>query len=372
VKTDPIYKTLVIGCGSGGVGSGGAHSIAYAHADAYVKHPQTDIVAACDLNQENLARFQETYNVPEGDTDLAKLLRRVKPDLVSVCTFVGSHVPIFDVLKASRPKVILMEKPFALSMDDARRMTEESGRLGIKLAVNHFRRLLPCYAKAREILDSGAIGTLQMISTSVANWDQMEWGTHWLDMIRFFKHDMPVEWVFGQVECSGNIAEKVIKGRPMNYGHITEEHSVNYFAFRDGTRALLDAGKALNGDAVFNFLGTAGALYLLGDGTLLLINAGGAQKIEGGSSLTATPENPAHTLLVAVESLVTWMNGGDVSPIAAESALRSAELCLASYESAVRQKRMDLPLGPQSDFPLNYYKRKPVPTNPQGNPNGHI
>jgi len=119
------------------------------------------------LDADNLAKFQKHYDVPEGDTDLAKLLERVQPDLVSICTFVGSHVPIFDIVKTARPKGILMEKPFALCMDDIRRMTDESAELGIKFAINHFRRLVPSFAKTRDLLDEGAIGEVQMITTAV-------------------------------------------------------------------------------------------------------------------------------------------------------------------------------------------------------------
>ena len=348
-------KVLVIGCGSGGKGSGGGHSIAYAHANAYAASPRTQIVAACDLDGKNLARFQKEYDVPEGDTDLAKLLERIQPDLVSICTYVGSHVPIFDVVKAARPKGILMEKPFALCMDDVRRLTQESAELGIKLAVNHFRRLAPAFAKVREQLDADAIGDVQLITAAVDGWDQMEWGTHWLDMLRFFKHDQAVRWVFGQVECSGRIGEKDKGHRTVNYGHIVEEHSVNYLCFEDGTRGLLDAGKCLAGDAVFSFLGTEGALYLKPNGVIALVNGDGRQEIDGGS-MNTLPEHAGTLMRSAIESLVDWAEGGEVSLIAAENAAKSAELCLAAYESAVRQKRIDLPLGPQSDFPLNFFK----------------
>lgn len=355
MSSSPL-KVLVIGCGSGGQGSGGAHSIGYAHANAYVAHPRTEIVAACDLNPDNLAGFQKHFHVPEGDTDLAKLLERVQPDLVSVCTFVASHVPIFDVVKTARPKGILMEKPFALCMDDARRMTRESEELNIKMAVNHFRRLVPAYAKTRELLDAGAIGEVQIVTASVDGWDQMEWGTHWLDMLRFFKHDQPVRWVFGQVECSGRAAEKEMFGRKVNYGHIVEEHSMNYLAFEDGTRALLDAGQSLKGDAIFSFLGTAGVIYLKASGQITVLNAGGSQEIDGGSGIDATPENKNIPMIVSVSSLVDWVDGGPVSPIAAANATLSAELCLAAYESTVRRKRIDLPMGPQAEFPLNAFK----------------
>ena len=352
---DATLKALIIGTGPGGDGAGSGHSIGYAHADSYAAHPRARIEAACDLNADYLEAFRDHYDVPETDTDLTALLDRVRPDLVSVCAPVPAHRPILDQVKAYRPAGILMEKPFALCMDDARAMTREASANGIKMTVNHMRRLEPVYRKVRELLDAGAVGETQVIATSVNGWDQMEWGLHWLDMIRFFKHDMPVSWVFGQVECSGKSSFREMRGRKVDYGHIREEHSVNYLCFEDGTRALLDAGHKFKGDATFHILGTNGALYLHSPNTITVVNGDGSRNIECAEKKAGPPEGGSPLMYGAVDSLVAWVEGGPASPLAADNTLLSTELCLAAYESAVRRKRIDLPMGEQPEFPLNVF-----------------
>jgi predicted dehydrogenase len=351
-------KVLIVGTGTGGEGSGGAHSIGYAHAKAFVAHPDTELVAACDLDVGNIKRFQETFGITEASTDLTELMRRVQPDIVSICTNVSSHRLLFDKVISFGPKGIMMEKPFTLFMDEGRHMVKSAQAAGTKMIVNHFRRLLPSFAKAREFLDDKVIGDITLIAASVDGWDQMEWGTHWLDMIRFFKHDTPVEWVFGQVECSGKPGVKTIFGREVNYGHIVEDHSMNYFCFKDGTRALLDAGKGLNSDAIFSFLGKQGVMYLYANSKIGIMGREGYSEYTCDCTLDAIPANKDHPMIVSVDSLVQWINKGTPSEIAAENALKSSELYLAAYASAVHQKRVDMPMGEQSEFPLNFYAKK--------------
>jgi predicted dehydrogenase len=293
--------------------------------------------------------------VAETDNDLAALMDRVRPDIVSICTPVSAHKAIFDQVKAFCPGGILMEKPFALCMDDAHAMTREAAENGIKLAVNHMRRLEPAYKRVRKLLDEKVIGEIQVIATSVNGWDQMEWGIHWLDMIRFFKHDMPVSWVFGQVQCSGKSSFREMRGRKVDYGHIREEHSVNYLCFEDGTRALLDAGQKFVGDATFHVLGTAGALYLHSPNRITVVNAEGTRNIECTEKKAGPPEGGSPLMYGAVDSMVAWVGGGPASPLAANNTLLSTELCLAAYESAVHRKRIDLPMGAQPEFPLNVF-----------------
>ena len=60
------YRTAIVGVGKGGKGKAGVHSIGYAHADAYVIHPRTRLVAGCDLASENLDTFAGAYEVGDG------------------------------------------------------------------------------------------------------------------------------------------------------------------------------------------------------------------------------------------------------------------------------------------------------------------
>ena len=100
-----------------------AHSIGYLHAQAYVDHPDCELIAGVDINPENGQAFQEHFSVA-GGTDLAEVLASHKPDIVSICTYAGSHRSILETLLEHNVRGIWCEKPFALTIDDATAMME--------------------------------------------------------------------------------------------------------------------------------------------------------------------------------------------------------------------------------------------------------
>ena len=52
-----------------------------------------EIVAAADINAAMLAGVGEKFGIPHRFTDYKEMLRKVKPDAVSVCTPNGFHAP---------------------------------------------------------------------------------------------------------------------------------------------------------------------------------------------------------------------------------------------------------------------------------------
>ena len=79
------------------------------------------MIGACDLSEENLGRFKENFDLHLGETDLAKALAEAKPDVVSICTYAGSHLPIFEQCVKAGVRAIWCEKLFVLSMADGGR-----------------------------------------------------------------------------------------------------------------------------------------------------------------------------------------------------------------------------------------------------------
>ena len=338
------YSAVIIGCGKGGEGVGG-HSIGYVHGLAWQTSPRADIAGACDLNAENLRNFQEHFSVSEGDTNARALLARVRPDIVSLCTYANARRDLFAACAEAGVKGIWCEKPLALTMDDARAMQEIAEAHDIKVVVNHCRRLLPKFREIKSLLDQGVIGDPVIFLGAIEGWDQMEWGTHWHDMFRYWASDQPVEWMLGQARCDGT---------RQGYGHAIEEHSVAYYGFADGTCALLDGGKAHRGDQALRIVGTRGLLEIGRKGVVTLTNADGRRElpIEGGIHPGSSD------WITAPHALLDWMEGGAEPGISLANSLLSTELYLACYESARIGDRVDLPLGSQPEFPLNGVSRQ--------------
>lgn len=332
------YTAAVIGVGKAGGGGpkGGGHAIGYTHAEMFQSDPRVKLAAGADINDENLQAFQNKFNVPRGFADYRHMLAELKPDLISIATYVGLHAQMIEAAARAGVKGILCEKPFVASVPQLRRVQQVVLETGVKLIVAHVRRYRPAFERAKELFNDGSIGTPIMMMSGIADWDLSEWGSHWLDMFRFLNNDDPIEWVMGQARV------RDFRG----YGHAMEEHAVAYFQFANGVRGLLDGGKALNGAGDMTLIGTKGTIRVENEITVTLTNEKGA-----------TSETFEKDLLKGWPALwtkalgewITWIEAGPTPRIAIDHAAASSELNLAAYLSAVRGDRVDFPLQDATD-----------------------
>ena len=338
------YPAAVIGVGKAGGGGpkGGGHAIAYSHAGALKRSPRVDLRAGCDINTENLAAFRQKFDVPQGFEDYRAMLRELKPDLVSIATYVGLHRPMIEAAADAGVKGIICEKPFVNSpadLDAVRRIVE---RTGVKIVIAHVRRYGAAFVRARELYNNGTVGKPVMVFAGIDGWDLSEWGSHWLDMIRYFHEDRPVAWVMGQARV----------GNFRGYGHLMEDHAVAYFGFEGGGRGVVDGGTAI-GENSLTLVGTTGVIRVNQESRLVIENTDGRREetfdddpVDGWKALGLPPANGNWAKIwdVVVADLVAWIEGGPVPRIGLPHTFASAELNLATYVSALRGDRVDLPL----------------------------
>lgn len=93
------------------------------------------------------------------------LLADPEIDAVSVLTPNFTHAEIsIAALKAG--KHVLCEKPMAVTLADCEAMAETARQTGKKLMIGQNQRLTPAHRKARELLQSGAIGDVISFRTT--------------------------------------------------------------------------------------------------------------------------------------------------------------------------------------------------------------
>lgn len=130
------------------------------HADAVTAHPDSVVVAVCDLDPERLS----TAPVDPADRydDWATMLDRTRLDAVIVNTPNALHRPMTeDALR--RGLHVLVEKPMATTHADARAMVELADEVGRVLVVGHVQRFLPAMAAAGAAIRAGRIGQVWAI-----------------------------------------------------------------------------------------------------------------------------------------------------------------------------------------------------------------
>jgi phthalate 4,5-cis-dihydrodiol dehydrogenase len=145
--------------GVAGLGRAGAGMLA-----ALAVHPGIEVTAAADLHLEHLARFRADF---EGEThpSVEALCASPNVDAVYIATphqFHEAHV----IAAARAGKHIVVEKPMGLTVAECLAMTEAAEAAGVALIVGHTASFNPAVLRMRELLVSGQVGRLAMISAT--------------------------------------------------------------------------------------------------------------------------------------------------------------------------------------------------------------
>jgi predicted dehydrogenase len=133
-------------------------------AQAWEDDPRSQVVAGADINEKFLDKFRHTYaaNDPFTTTDYRELIARDDIDAVGVFTPDPLHCePTVQALRAG--KHVFVEKPMAISIEEADEMLRASRETGNKLMVAHNMRYMDRYITLKQIIDSGKLGEVKAI-----------------------------------------------------------------------------------------------------------------------------------------------------------------------------------------------------------------
>jgi predicted dehydrogenase len=122
-----------------------------------------DLVAICDTNRlrAERARTMIGSNAPIYGS-VQETLREAKPELVIVCTQDSNHDDII-VAALDAGCDVITEKPMTTTVEKIRRIREAEKRSGKRVDVSFNYRFAPTAARMKELLRSGAIGTLTSV-----------------------------------------------------------------------------------------------------------------------------------------------------------------------------------------------------------------
>lgn len=196
-----MLKFALVGCGR----------IAKRHSEL-LGHGQiegADLVAVCDVVASKAEGIAAKFDVP-AFTDMHEMMQKVQIDVVVVLTESGYHAAHVQEL-APYGKHIVVEKPMALTLDDADAMIETCDRNAVRLFIVKQNRLNVPVVKLREAMEAGRFGKL-VLGTVRVRWcrpqhyyDQDPWrGTWALDggvLTNQASHHIDLlEWMMGEVQ----------------------------------------------------------------------------------------------------------------------------------------------------------------------------
>jgi len=316
------------------------------HAAAYHRHPQTEVVAVCDIRQEALDNFKRDWADvwPEVRcyTDYRAMLAAEKPDLVSVCTPDHLHADITVDAANGGAKAILCEKPIATTLADADRMIAAAEANNVLLSIEHTRRWSPIFLKARSLIRSGDFGPLRAITANMYSPRSMLFrnGTHLMDMICFFAEAEPA-WVFAELEEGfDHFTEYKSDG-----GHDpkTDPAASAYIHFANGVRAYYNSLKVTMPGSQFELLCDQARLEV-SDRGVAVIRAG--NHTEWARANLPTEEYMYTYQLAAVAELIQVLEQGGELISPAREARKTLAIMLAMLNSHEQGNvRVNLPLA---------------------------
>lgn len=137
------------------------------HAQAYARvgHHYPDLglrprlMVVADAEPGQLAGAAERYGFERATADWREILTDPAVEAVSVTAPNFLHAEIGAAV-AGAGKHLWIEKPVGLTLADARAVEQAAARTGVQTTVGFNYRNVPAVARARELLDGGAIGAV--------------------------------------------------------------------------------------------------------------------------------------------------------------------------------------------------------------------
>ncbi len=220
------------------------------------------LVGVCDTDVLRANSFSDRFTCP-GFQTIEDLITRTRPTAVIVCTPSGNHAQ--HTIEASKMGVhVVVEKPMALTLDDADQMILACAEASVKLFVVKQNRFNLPILKIRELIESGRLGRLTLGTVRV-RWCRTDeyyrqdlWrGTWSLDggvlANQASHHIDALEWMMGSVESVYAIAQTALASVEV------EDTALALLRFRSGAMGVIEATTAARPDDI------EGSLSVLGE-----------------------------------------------------------------------------------------------------------
>jgi predicted dehydrogenase len=306
----------------------------------YGEVPRGQIAAICDLDEERLKKFGDTFGVDARYSDIHAMLEREKPDLLHIVTLPGLRVELMTIAAQHRVPIAVVEKPIALWGEDWRQLKELGEKSPTKFVVNtqlhfHARNL-----ELKRDVAEGRIGEVRCMDASARS-TPLDQGVHVLELAHSYNGFADFATVFGQV--SG--AEYIGSGQP------SPDMAAASVVFANNVHTVLVCGscapKATESDSKYHHkrisvYGTRGFIQWTMDGWERLTPDKG---YESGEHDYRTEDDHAQARLT--EACFDWLEDETKPhPTRLGRSLAQFNTILGIYTSALRHEPVTLPFNP--------------------------
>lgn len=343
-------KYAIIGCGR----------ISPNHLAAALEN-NLEIVALCDLEEAKMIESIKKFKLSDNTMmylDYMDMLKSEELDLIAICTESGKHGSIaLDCINAGIN--IIIEKPIALSLEEADEIIEKAQARKIKVSACHQNRFNKSVQKIREAFEAGRFGRL-MYGTAHIRWNrgkdyysQANWRGTWeqdggalmnqcihnIDLLRWMMGDEITE-VVGMTD---NLIHEYVE---------TEDLGLAIVKFANGSYGLIEGTTNIypkNLEETLYIFGEKGTVKAAGKSVNLIEEWQFADNLDNPEEVKSTyHENPptvygfGHIPLYA--DMLDAIKNDREPYVTAVDGRNALELVLAIYKSAAEGKVVKLPL----------------------------
>lgn len=130
---------------------------------AFYKCQNSALYAVMRRDAAKAEDFATRHGVPVWYTSAEDLINDPLVDVVYVATPPSTHAE-YAMLAMKAGKPVYVEKPMAMNYEECLLMNQVATQTHQKLWVAYYRRSLPYFIKAKEIVESGILGKIQTVS----------------------------------------------------------------------------------------------------------------------------------------------------------------------------------------------------------------
>ncbi|WP_121630425.1 Gfo/Idh/MocA family protein [Tropicibacter alexandrii] len=306
------------------------------------------LVALCDRDAGRLADAAQAFGVARSYTDAAQMLADGGFDVVDIATTVDSHRPLVE-LAAAHGVHVICQKPFALTMADARAMVAAVEATGKTLMVHENFRWQSAIRAAIDAVRGGAIGTPFFGRVSFrSGYDVFSGQPYLAEGERFIIEDLGIHILDISRALFGDVERITATTRRINPAIKGEDVATMLLAHKDGVTSVVDCSYTTRRtpetfpESLLEIDGTKGTLRL---------DAGYRLTVDGVTRDVSPPvldwaERPWHNIqesvLLIQQHFVDCLREGRQPETSGQDNLQTFALVEAAYLSAREARSVPL------------------------------
>lgn len=148
----------------GVIGHTGQGNYGHGEDTAWLKIPQTSIVAVADADAKGLVTEAKKLGGVKAFPDYRVMLAETKPDIAAICArHIHEHRDMIVAAIEAGVKGIYIEKPFVRTLAEADEIVKLCAEKGVRLAIAHRNRYHPVIETVRQLVTAGEIGELKEV-----------------------------------------------------------------------------------------------------------------------------------------------------------------------------------------------------------------